>query len=110
MLRISTVCDPNGSRFKLEGKLVHEWVNEAAKAWTTLLIGVASRGQVVVELYDISFVDDNGRALLCQMHAAGAKLVGCGPMIGTLIEEITGSNGNSSGGERTRGIVVKQKG
>ena len=109
MLRISTINDDQATHFKLEGKLAHEWVAEAAKAWTALLDELTQRKSIVVDLCGVSFVDDGGRALLTQMHSAGAKLVGAGPFIGSLIEEINDcgvDNGSPSNKNKwMRGIV-----
>lgn len=87
MLRISVLNDPQATRFKLEGKLAHEWVCEAEKAWAALST-MKGRKRVTVDLFDVSFVDDSGRQLLAAMHGAGAQLMGGGPMISALIEEI----------------------
>lgn len=105
MLRISVLNDPSATRFKLEGKLAHEWVAVAEKAWTALL-NISPRNPLVVDLNSVSFVDDPGRDLLTQFHSAGAKLVGSGPLIGALIEEITdnGVNGSLKPGKWTKGI------
>jgi anti-anti-sigma regulatory factor len=87
MLRISVLNAPGTTRLKLEGKLAHEWVQEAANVWCALL--AASKNLVmVVDLLNVSFVDDAGHQLLSDMRHAGAQLVGCGPMITALIEEI----------------------
>jgi len=96
MLRISTTNNEREARFKLEGKLAHEWVAEAARVWTEFLEAVTNRNSLVVDLCGVSFVDDNGRTLLTQMHSNGAKLIGAGPLIGSLIEEIYECNGNDS--------------
>lgn len=106
MLRISVLNDPSVTRFKLEGKLAHEWVAVAEKAWAALL-NISPRSPVVVDLNSVSFVDDPGRDLLAQFHSAGAKLVGTGPWIGALIEEITddGTNGRFKPGKWTKGIL-----
>ena len=106
MLRISVLNDPNVTRFKLEGKLAHEWVAVAEKAWNTLL-NISPRGPLVVDLNSVSFVDDPGRDLLVQFHSAGAKLVGTGPSIGALIEEIrdNGANGRFRPGKWTKAIL-----
>jgi anti-anti-sigma regulatory factor len=89
MLRISVQNGPLTKRLKLEGKLAHEWVGEAEREWAAL---TAANGEktVVVDLFDVSFVDDSGWKLLAQMHHAGAKLAGSGPMMSALIEEIEG--------------------
>jgi anti-anti-sigma regulatory factor len=87
MLRITVENGSLTKRLKLEGKLAHEWVSEAEKAWSDLAASNA-RKTIVVDLFDVAFVDHLGWQLLAQMHHAGAKLMGSGPMISSLIEEI----------------------
>jgi anti-anti-sigma regulatory factor len=91
MLRVTVRDDERGAAFKLEGKLAHEWVAEAEKAWTEFS-SVPRRERVVVDLCGVSFVDDSGRELLGRIHASGAKLIGTGPMTSALIEEICGQS------------------
>jgi anti-anti-sigma regulatory factor len=76
-----TVC------LKLEGKLAHEWVEEAERAWLASDETNLNRA-LIVDLHAVSFVDDPGRGLLAAMHHAGAELIGSGPMMSALIEEI----------------------
>jgi anti-anti-sigma regulatory factor len=87
MLRISVMNEPGITRIKLEGKLAHEWVDEARNAWVALS-AVNSETEVVVDLLDVSFVDDAGQALLTQIRHAGAELMGSGPLMSALIDEI----------------------
>ena len=87
MLRISVLNGSQSARLKLEGKLAHEWVAEAQKAWAAL-IDIAGKKKVVVDLADVSFVDDHGKELLTLIYRAGSELVGTGPMVTALIEEI----------------------
>jgi anti-anti-sigma regulatory factor len=87
MLRISVENGPLTTRFKLEGKLAHEWVSEAEKAWVDLRARHGKK-KVIIDLFDVSFVDDLGHQLLGEMQSAGAQLIGSGPMISALIEEI----------------------
>lgn len=87
MLRISVMNGSRTTRLKLEGKLAHEWVSEAEKAWSALS-ALNGRKRVVIDLLEVSFVDEPGRQLLAAMHRAGAELLGSGPMISALIEEI----------------------
>ena len=87
MLRISILNDSESTRFKLEGKLAHEWVGEAERAWVALS-AMKGKNRVIVDLLDVSFVDDLGWQLLAEMYRAGAKLLGSGPMISALIEDI----------------------
>jgi anti-anti-sigma regulatory factor len=87
MLRISVVNDPDMTRLKLEGKLAHEWVQEARKAWEAVT-AMDGNGQVIVDLMEVAFVDDAGSELLARMRHAGAELIGSGPLISALIQEI----------------------
>jgi anti-anti-sigma regulatory factor len=72
---------------KLEGKLAHEWVDEARKAWAAMS-EMASEAGIVVDLLSVSFVDDAGHQLLVEMRHAGAELMGSGPLMSALIDEI----------------------
>jgi anti-anti-sigma regulatory factor len=98
MLRISVESGPLTTRFKLEGKLAHQWVGEASKAWAEL-VKANGKKKVIVDLFDVEFVDDSGEHLLLEMSQAGARLVGSGPMISPLIQEIEGSHAPSADGK-----------
>ena len=87
MLRISVLNELGITRLKLEGKLAHEWVREAREAWTALS-GMAGNTRIVVDLLDVSYVDDAGEQLLADMRHADAALMGFGPLMSALIEEI----------------------
>ena len=89
MLRISIIDEPRSTTLKLEGKIAHEWVAELRNTWMALLEKADNRKRIV-DLYGVSFVDDIGQILLHEMYADGAHLVGTGPMITALIEEIQG--------------------
>ena len=97
MLRITLTDDQKAAIFKMEGKLMDEWVSEADKTWTAFFAAPLRGDHIVVDLCGVSFVDEQGRKLLARMHAAGARLVGSGPMTGALIEEICGEQRQSSG-------------
>lgn len=103
MLRITVLNDERGLTFKLEGKLAHEWVAEAEKAWTDIC-NLPQQQRIIVDLCGVSFVDEAGRQLLVRMHACGAKLIGTGPMSSALIEEICG-DGRSSGPAWIRSVL-----
>jgi anti-anti-sigma regulatory factor len=87
MLRISVLNQPGITRMKLEGKLAHEWVDEARKAWAAMSEKSCEAG-TVVDLLNVSFVDDAGHQLLAEMRHAGAELMGSGPLMSALIDEI----------------------
>jgi outer membrane protein len=105
MLRISIIDEPHSTTLKLEGKVAHEWVAELRNTWSAISSGSQTRKRIV-DLFGVSFVDGFGRALLEEMHAEGAKLVGSGPMISGLIEEIQGAeNSNGNRGQMRRIIL-----
>jgi hypothetical protein len=87
MLRISVMNEPGITRMKLEGKLAQEWVVEARNAWAGLP-EVNGETEIVVDLLNVSFVDDAGHQLLAEMRHAGAELMGSGPLMSALIDEI----------------------
>jgi len=87
MLRISVFNEPGITRMKLEGKLAHEWVHEAKTAWAALS-EMSGDTEIVVDLLGISFVDDAGQQLLAEMRHADAELIGSGPLMSALIDEI----------------------
>jgi anti-anti-sigma regulatory factor len=87
MLRITVLNYPGVTRLKLEGKLAHEWVHEAELAWAALET-MSGNKELIVDLLDVSFVDDVGEKLLAKMHGANARLVGSGPLISALIAAI----------------------
>jgi hypothetical protein len=87
MLRISVMNEPGIRRMKLEGKLAHEWVDEARKSWAELSEWCGDT-EIVVDLLNVSFVDDAGHQLLAEMRHAGAELMGAGPLMSALIDDI----------------------
>ena len=92
MLRISVLNEPGIARLKLEGKLAHEWVGEARKVWATLAT-VNGSSDLVVDLLGVSFVDEAGHQLLAEMRHGGAELIGSGPLVSALIDEIEDAEG-----------------
>ena len=87
MLRISVLNDQGTTRLKLEGKLAHEWVHEAEKAWAALR-AMSGGAEIVVDLLNVSFVDEAGHQLLAAMRHADAELLGGGPLMSAVIDEI----------------------
>jgi anti-anti-sigma regulatory factor len=87
MLRISVMSDMGVTRMKFEGKLAHEWVNEAKTAWESIR-DMSTDSEIIVDLLNVSFVDDAGHQLLAEMRHAGAELMASGPLMSALIDEI----------------------
>jgi len=85
MIRITAQQESTITRLFLEGKLAGRCVDELDKCWQTCPSGEIA---VVVDLTNVSFVDDHGKELLARMHNKGIKLFSKSVMTKCLIEEI----------------------
>jgi outer membrane protein TolC len=92
----------------LEGKLAGPWVGEFERCWCST---VEKWKNVVVELAGVTFIDSKGKCLLGKVHGQGAKLIGTGLMIKSIIEEISGCEGeqkrNASGPHGSKHTFVR---
>jgi hypothetical protein len=89
----------------LEGKLAHEWVLEAEKAWSSVKGGRNGK-HIVIDLCSVSFVDRAGEQFLEQASAAGAILIGTDPMMRSLIEEIKARTPESMASRKPASLVT----
>lgn len=89
MLRITVEEKPNRIRFRLEGKLMGNWVQELERCWISIR-NYGSANRFFVDLSSVSFVDDKGKALLTRMVSQGAKLRAKGLLMTSLAKEILG--------------------
>jgi ABC-type transporter Mla MlaB component len=70
MLRIFQTRSLKGERLILCGQLAGPWVDELRHQWYS-----SQGGKRIVDLTDVTFVDEAGEALLRQMKEQGAELV-----------------------------------
>ena len=87
MLRVTETQTEQGTWLILEGRLAGPWVDEVKRCWKRVL----SRGTGAVTFVDVGgvlFIDRTGKALLRQMHHAGARLVSSGCLMNSVVEEI----------------------
>lgn len=94
MLKITSEQTSDFARLTLEGSLSGPWVTELERVWQQ----VKQAGTVapVVELTDITFIAEEGRALLTRMWREGAVLVANGCCTRHIVEEITGAGGGQA--------------
>jgi outer membrane protein len=85
MLRITVREDDKKGRIQVAGKIGGPWVVELENAWRSV---EAPGMEIEIDLKDVTGVDEAGRELLERMHRAGARLVTCGVMMRTLVDEI----------------------
>ena len=85
MIRITSLDELLATRLFLEGKLSGASVEELDKCWQK---STANQSSLLVDLTNVSYVDDQGKALLARMHRRGIKLFSARLMTKCLIEEI----------------------
>lgn len=87
MLRITVQESPQGTVFKLEGKLAGPWVKELERSWGAAG-AVSPDREAIIDLVDVTFIDCEGKCLLARLHDDGAKLVARTPLNKAIIDEI----------------------
>lgn len=89
MLRITTHTEPEVITLELEGRLAGPWVEELKCCWESLAPRQQSR--LLVDLTGVTFIDEEGKALLARLWRRGAELRAAGCLTKCIIEEITRS-------------------
>ncbi len=87
MLKITVQSAAGVKVLELEGKLAGPWVKELELCWDS----AASTQQihpVRVDLSSVTFIDEEGKALLCRMYRQGADLVASGCLNKCIVEGI----------------------
>ncbi|HKQ91838.1 MAG TPA: hypothetical protein VJZ77_14190 [Blastocatellia bacterium] len=85
MLKITNNNGAGVTTFKLEGRLAGAWVNELRNCWEQAGEGAAIR----VDLTEVSWVSEEGKALLGEMHRRGAELSAANLLMASIVAEIT---------------------
>ena len=75
MLRITTIDKGRTTTFRLEGRLIGDWVTELERCWREIA-SADSRRRFRIEMSDVEYVDNKGKTLLECLFLAGAKLHG----------------------------------
>ncbi len=99
MLRITPKDEAGRLTLVLEGKLSGPWVAELAQAWSERRAATDPRA-ATVDLRNVWFVDEAGRALLSDLHREGLGLVGAGCYVGPIVQAIL--HGGEVGAARLR--------
>ena len=103
MIRITAQQESLVTRLFLEGKLSGPCVDELDKCWQTC---PSSEMALLVDLTNVSFVDEHGKELLARMHNKGIKLFSKSVMTKCLIEEIENTPVGSGDQISSRGEVL----
>lgn len=87
MLKITTQVEFGVLLFGLEGKLGGTWVKELELCWRSAA-GTQQPYPVRVDLSSVTFIDEDGKALLKKMYREGAELVASGCLNKCIVEGI----------------------
>ena len=77
MLRITHACTETEQRWTLCGRLTRPWVAELRASWENGRQGGVSP-RTVVDLSDVTFIDESGEKLLSEMGSDGAEFIAAG--------------------------------
>jgi hypothetical protein len=95
MLRISYSDSAAGQRWNLCGRLAGPWVDELRAVWQYAR-RIKLRSKAVMDLRDVTFIDEGGRRLLSEMRGAGVEFIASGVENKHLLENL--NTNNSQGG------------
>lgn len=87
MLKITNNNESGDTTIKLEGKLTGEWVNELSRCWQENLL-TGNGHAISLDLTGVTWVSDEGKALLGVMHRTGAVLLAANLLVAGVIAEI----------------------
>ena len=74
VLKINITDLPDEQRWSLQGQLVGQWAAELRLTWSEKRHEGDTR-RCIVELIDVTFVDQTGEAVLAEIMSHGAELV-----------------------------------
>jgi ABC-type transporter Mla MlaB component len=77
MLRVSYSDNAEGQRWSLCGHLAGPWVDELRTCWQHAR-NRAPRSRAIVDLSDVTFIDEAGEGLLSEMQSAGTEFIAAG--------------------------------
>ncbi len=77
MFRVSYSDTADGQRWSLHGRLVGPWVEELRLCWRYAR-DRAPLARAIVDLKEVTFIDQAGETLLAEMRSAGAELIATG--------------------------------
>jgi hypothetical protein len=77
MLRVSYSDNAEGQRWSLCGHLAGPWVDELRACWQYAR-NRAPRSRAIVDLSEVTFIDEAGEGLLSEMQSAGTEFIAAG--------------------------------
>ena len=87
MLRITIIPTASSERFKLEGRIAGDSVEELRRLCEEQLAGDSHR-QVILDLADVSFIDSEGIELFRTLHQHNVTVTERSPFVAELLKEV----------------------
>jgi anti-anti-sigma regulatory factor len=87
MLMITEQHNAETLIFRLAGRLTGAWATELERLWRNAITGETPR-RLLVDLSQVIFVDETGKAVLTLMTQAGAELIAVDVLMKSIVEEI----------------------
>ncbi len=94
MLKIVSDRRQDSTRLTMEGRLIGPWVKELEQEWQHAR--QSGKGSLVVDLTGVTYIAEDGKALLSRMWQEGAELIASGCCTRLIVEEITSSRHDTS--------------
>jgi hypothetical protein len=91
MLRISYSQTQARQQWTLCGQLAGPWVEELRSCWRDIT-EIAAAPRTVMDLSDVTFIDEQGERLLSEMRNAGVAFVATGVETRYLVENLNSSD------------------
>ena len=73
--------------FRLAGAIAGDWAHEFERCWNDATNSCDSC-RVIVELKEVTFVDDKGKEVLGEMMRKGCQMIGFDVLTKSIVEEI----------------------
>ena len=86
MLKITTDVSEDAKRIALEGRLAGPWIGEFERCWRESEQSAGGR-RLIVDLTGVTFVEQEGKALLTRIYQAGAELIASGCCMRSIVED-----------------------
>jgi hypothetical protein len=102
MLRVNYSDTADGQCWRLHGRLAGPWVDELRLCWKYAR-DRAPLARAVVDLEQVTFIDQAGEKLLAEMSSAGAELIATGVEHRYLVATLDNHKGPSVHGTAPEG-------
>ncbi len=93
MLKVTFTDTPTEQKWILQGRLTDPWVSELWTSWTNARDAREGR-RCVVDLNDVTFIDQNGETVLLAMMAEDVRFVASGVSTKYLLNDLRSKNKN----------------